>query len=193
MSDRRNKAAGSSRARTIGIVVVALLVIAVTAVGIIFYAPAFTSQPLPSVTPAPTPELAPAATMPPTPAATASPVLVPDTPEVTPTAGPVSAIPPTGVWVHVVYDGSFSGTAGAPGRFREISGSGNQFFQIPARDEIISASITKQDSSANPLTVEFYREGVMVKTKTITRPLGTLDLDVDLKSANNVAPLAAAP
>ena len=93
-----------------------------------------------------------------------------------------SLIPQTGVWVRVIYDGNFAGSVGAPGRFREISGSKDQFFQIPAKDEVVTASVTKEDNSGNPITVEIYNEGTMVKTATITKPKGTLDLDVNLKN-----------
>ena len=176
ISERRSRAAGASKTRTIGIVVAALLVIAVIAVGVLFFAPAFTSQ----APPAPTPEPTPVVTMPPTPAETRSPSPTPKTTDVTITQVQ-SAVPQTGVWVQVKYDGTYTGSAGAPGRFREIAGTGDQFFQLAAKDEIVSASITKVDNSGNPLTVEFYNEGEMVKTATMTRPGGTLEINVNLK------------
>ena len=99
-----------------------------------------------------------------------------------PTTQVISAIPQKGVWVRVKYDGTFSGNVGAPGRFRDVSGSGEQFYQIPAKDEFVSASIQKGDNSGNPLTVEIYNDGVLVKSATITKPKGTIDLDVNVKS-----------
>jgi hypothetical protein len=190
LSERRSRAAGSSTTRTIGIVVAALLIIAVVVVGIIFYAPTLTGQPVTSTTAVPTP----VPTLAPTPVATLTETSTP-----VPTAQ-VTAIPPTqiqnpipqsGVWVRVIYDGNFAGSVGAPGRFREIAGSKEQFFQIPAKDEVVTASVTKADNSGNPLTVEIYNEGKMLKTATITKPKGTLDLDADLKiTAPATAPLS---
>ena len=180
LSERRNRAAGASKARTIGIAVAILLIIAVIAVAFIFYAPAFTPQtPPPATTPQPTPLM----TMPPTAEMTAEPPTpAPETTDVTPAQG-AGAVPQTGVWVQVKYDGSYTGTAGAPGRFREIAGTGNQFFQLAVKNEIVSVAITKKDYSGNLLTVEFYNEGVMVKSATMTKPGGTLEMSVNLKTS----------
>jgi hypothetical protein len=187
ISERRSRASGSSTARTIVIAAAVLLVIAVVVVGIFFYAPPFTSQTVPPpVTAAPT--VVPTATAAPvvTPEATLTP---PPTSAVTevPTPQVQSLIPQTGVWVRVRYDGAFSGSVGAPGRFKTITGSNDQFFQIPAKNEVVSASITKLDNSGNPLVVEFYNEGVMVKTASITKPGGTLDVDANLKTVTPAA------
>lgn len=180
LSERRNRAAGASKARTIGILVAALLIIAVVAGAFIFYAPAFTPQTLPpATTPQPTPQM----TMPPTAEPTAEPLTpAPEAPEVTPTHM-ASGVPQTGVWLFVKYDGSYTGTAGAPGRFRDVIGTGNQFFQLAVKDEIVSAAITKNDNSGNLLTVEFYNEGEMVRSATMTKPGGTLETSVSLKTS----------
>jgi hypothetical protein len=184
LSERRSRAAGSSTNRTIGIVVAVLLVIAIVVAGAIFYAPGLAGiAATPAPTPVPTLQATPLPTMPetPTPAPTAQVTVVPPTQVQNP-------IPQTGVWVRVIYDGNFAGSIGAPGRFREITGSKDQFFQIPARDEVVTASITKADNSGNPITVEIYNEGVLVKTATVTKPKGTLDLDVNLKSTPPATP-----
>jgi hypothetical protein len=177
LSERRSRAAGSSTTRTIGIVVAALLIIAVVIAGVVFYTPTLTGKAVPPATPAPTP----VPTIVPTPVATLA-----ETPTkqvtVIPPTQVQSTIPRTGVWVRVIYDGNFAGSVGAPGRFREITGSKDQLFQIPAKDEVVTTSITKADNSGNPLTVEIYNEGQLLKTATITKPKGTLDLDADLKT-----------
>jgi hypothetical protein len=187
LSERRSRAAGSSTTRKIGIAAAILVVIAVVVVGIFFYAPSIVGQSGTPATPTPAPTMvpttaAPAPTTPVTPPVEEPPVV--PTPAVTtvPTALVSGGIPQTGVWVRVKYDGTFAGTVGAPGRFRDVTGSGDRFFQIPARDEFVSAAIQKLDNSGNPLTVEFYNEGVMVQTATITKPRGILNLDVNLKT-----------
>jgi len=186
ISERRSKAAGASAKRKIAIAAVILLIIAAVVVAVMFYAPPFTGTPsapaTPAPTPVPTPQPTPAATPVPTPSQEPAPVQT--TEAVIPaTTTPAEIVPQAGVWVHVNYDGEFSGSAGAPGRFRQISGSGDQYYQIPAKDEIVSATITKLDNSGNPLTVEFYSDGVLVKSATITRPKGTLELAANLKTA----------
>ncbi|MCK9580109.1 MAG: hypothetical protein M0Q92_06615 [Methanoregula sp.] len=178
LSERRSRAANASKNRMIGIVIAALIIIALIAAGVFIYAPSFIPQPIPQVTPDPTQ----VPTQVPTPTDTQTPPATPEVTEIVPPTQVQSIIPHTGVWVRVIYDGTYSGTAGPSGRVRDIKGSGDQFFQVPAKDEIMSASITKQDNSGNPLAVEIYYEGVMVKTATITRPGGTLDLDVNLQN-----------
>jgi len=127
LSERRSRAAGASKARTIGIAVAILLIIAVVAVALIFYAPAFAPQTLP---PATTPQPTPLMTMPPTAEQTAEPLTpTPEPTEITPTQM-AGEVPQTGVWLFVKYDGSYTGSAGAPGRFREVIGTGNQCFQL---------------------------------------------------------------
>jgi hypothetical protein len=46
----------------------------------------------------------------------------------------------------------------------------------------VAAAITKGDNSGNPLTLEFYNNGELLKSATMTKPGGTLNLDVILES-----------
>lgn len=176
LSERRSRAQEASARRTIGIVAAALLCIAIIAVIVLFYAPPFSANPAPPATPAPTTVPTPAMTMPPTrtPEQVATTVVAPEPVQ------PQGIVPQTGVWLHVAYDGSYTGFAGAAGRYRDIEGTGDRYFQIPAKNELVTAAITKGDNSGNPLTVEFYNEGEMVKASTMTKPGGTLSLDVIL-------------
>jgi hypothetical protein len=179
------EAAAPKNRRTITAIVVVVIVIAL-ATGAFLFAPSLLGKgaaPLPPVTPVPT-EPAPSV---PTPAPTtvAEPMVLPATTiqvAATPTTAPVVVIPQTGVWVRVTYEGTYTGTVGAPGRLREVTGSGSQFYQIPARDEIISASIQKRDNSGNRLTVEFYSGGRLIRSGSLTAPQGILTLNVDLKT-----------
>ena len=115
------------------------------------------------------------------------------TPEITATAKvpattPVTATPPvlvpqTGVWVKVTYDGSYSGTAGAPERIRDITGTGDHFYQISAKDEVVIATIQKQDNSGKKMTVEIYNEGKLLRSGSVSAPKGTVSINADLKTA----------
>ena len=95
---------------------------------------------------------------------------------------PLFIVPQAGVWVQVITTGNFTGSVGPAGRMEQVTGAGNQFYQIPARDEIVEATIQKQDGSGNPLTVEIYNNGAIAGNATITSPNGVIDLHVNLKT-----------
>lgn len=175
----------SKNSMAIAAVLVVVVVIALAA-GAYLFAPSLFGKgetPLPPVTPASTAAL----TLPPTPVPTSV-----TTPAVTtaatapvttaPTAVPEILIPQTGVWVQVKYEGSFSGSAGAPGRFRDIANTGNHVYQLPVKDEIVSATIQKQDNTGRQLTVEIYNEGKLIKSGSVTAPAGTVNINADLRT-----------
>lgn len=190
--------AGSSRGRTVLVAGIVVILLIAVAAAFVWYAPPFTAAPSAPATPAPTPVL----TAEPTTVPTVIPTSLPPTqPVSTPTATPAptlvptetvsSIIPSTGVWARVNYDGNYTGEVGAPGRFKEVVASGDRFFQIPARDETIQATIQKADNSGKPLTIEFYSDGVMVKSGTITAPKGSLVLSFNLRTLATPVPTRA--
>ena len=85
-----------------------------------------------------------------------------------------------------MYAGNFSGSVGASGRMMAVTGSGDQLYQIPVKNEIIEAAVQKLDGSGNPLTVVFYNNGVVVKSGITTSPSGSLDLHADMRSLEPV-------
>jgi hypothetical protein len=178
------KPAAPKNRMAVAAVVVVIVVIGLAA-GAYLFAPSLFGKggtPLPPVTPASTtivtlvPTPAPTAAIPVTPAATA-PVIA------TPTRAPQVIIPQTGVWVQVKYEGSFTGTAGAPGRFRDISDTGDHVYQLPVKDEIITATIQKQDNSGRKLTVEIYSEGKLIQSGSVSAPKGNVILSADLRTS----------
>jgi hypothetical protein len=178
----RPEPAGKNRMIAAAAVVVVLIL--ALAVGLYFFAPSLLgSGGTPQV---PVATVAPTSIPVPVPTASAEPTTVMATTvqaTTVPAAVTEAGIPQTGVWVRVKYDGMFTGSVGAPGRFREIAGTGSQFYQIPARNETVSASVQKQDDSGNKLTVQFFSEGQLIRSGSITAPHGTLNLDVDLRTA----------
>jgi hypothetical protein len=100
-----------------------------------------------------------------------------------PTAAPQVIVPQTGVWVRVKYEGSFSGTAGAPGRFRDIDDTGDHVYQLPVKDEIVTATIQKQDNTGRKLTVEIYNEGKLIKSGSVSAPKGNVIMSADLRTS----------
>ncbi len=169
---------------------IAIIVIAIVC-GIFFFAPGLLAK---NVIPVP-PATTPVATSIPTPApvrtALPSVAVTPQplrTTEITPVpATALSIVPQTGVWVRINYSGNFTGSVGTSGRMRDVTGSGNRLYQIPARDEVVEGTLQKMDNSGNILTVEVYNEGKLVTRSTTTTPGGEIDIHADLKAAQSVA------
>jgi hypothetical protein len=172
----------------------AVIIVILLVAGAAFIYPAFLSpNPGTPSTPAPTQvsvtetPVVPATTAAPAAEPAATPAIMPEEiPALQPTA--VTTSPPqiigpgNGVWVRVSYDNNYSGTLGTSGRMREVSGTGEQYYQVPARsNDIVDISIQKLDTSGSALTVDVFNNGELIKSMTIVKPSGTLDMNVVLK------------
>ncbi len=172
----------------------AIIVIILLVAGAAFIYPGFMSAkpgittpvptPVPTTEATPAPATTPVLTAEPTPVATAAPEQTPASqPTAITTPQLQTAIPASGVWVQLTYDGDYTGSIGAGGRMREVSGTGGRFFQIPATStDIIEIAIQKLDTTGLPMTINLFNNGVMVGSKTIVTPRGTLTMTVDLKT-----------
>jgi hypothetical protein len=165
------------RLTTITIVAIICVVIIISGGVLMFtgYHPGKTTAP--PITPAIETTLVPTTTAP---VSIITPVI---TTMVTPVPTELSSItiPPTGVWVRVTYSGNFTGSVGISGWMTPVSGSGDKIYQIPTTNDIVEASIQKDDMSANLLTVEVYNNGIVVgKPGTTSIPSGNVDLHINL-------------
>ena len=106
------------------------------------------------------------------------PVSVPVTESATPvpTAASLYNLPRTGVWVHVLYPGDYSGYVSSNGQQKEVNSTGEQFFQLPMTRGVVDASIAKSDKSGNTLAVEVYRNGELVDLANTTTPQGVVEI-----------------
>lgn len=196
LAPRKPRASPSSGNRTLIATGLVIILIIAAIVGVYFFAPTFNGNSGTTATPAPTPEVTPSVTELPvitgTPTADITPEEQEPAPEVsaTMTAIPGILIPETGVWVRIEYPGNYTASFGTAGRMREVTGSGNQIYQVPAKNEIVDASVQKLDNSGNVLTVSFYNDGQLAKSGTTTNPHGTVDLHADLRIPSPVAPVA---
>jgi len=193
-SPRSGTPASAALNRNVIIAAGAIIVIILLVAGAAFIYPGFmvpkTSVPAPVPTPVPTTEATPTpATTPvltaePTPVATVTPEQTPASqPTATTTPQLQTAIPASGVWVQITYDGDYTGSIGAGGRMREVSGTGGRFYQVSASStDIIEVAIQKLDTTGLPMKVELFNNGVVVSSKTIVTPRGTLAMTVDLKT-----------
>jgi len=170
-------AAASNRSKSIAVTAIIIVVIALIGGGVIYSSTLQGNTGVPPV-PVITTAIPTVTTIVPIPTvqSTATPQVTPEPP-----SRPQVIIPTTGVWVRVIYSGNFTGTVGTTGTMRQVTGSVDQFYQIPTIDGIVEALIQKLDGSGNVLTTEVYKNGQLVKSGSITAPRGTIDLRVDLK------------
>jgi hypothetical protein len=91
-------------------------------------------------------------------------------------------IPPNGVWVRVSYPGTFTGSIGTPGDIREVTNSGDLFYQISTTNGTVAVSLRKTDGSADKIIIEVYKNGVMVKQGSAVAPKGIVEIQFDLKT-----------
>jgi len=167
----------SNKSKTITITAIIIIFLALIGAGFVYSTSLQGNSETPPE-PVNTPTIPPVTTMIPT--STVQQIVTPQATIMPPTQNQV-IIPPTGVWVRVIYPGNFTGSIGAVGKMRPVTGSVDQFYQVPTVDGIVQALIQKQDASGNILSAEVYRNGTMVKNGSITAPRGTIDLVVDLK------------
>jgi hypothetical protein len=176
--------AAQKNGKVIAAVAIVVVVIALVAGAYLLF-PSLLGKGVPAAPPA-TPAPTPALTTAPTPAPTtiATPKLTTAVPASTPVpAPPRLAVPGTGVWVKVSYEGSFSGSAGAPGRYRDITDTGDHLYQLSVKDEVVMATIQKQDNTGRKMTVEIYNQGSLIKSGSVTAPKGTVSISADLRTS----------
>jgi len=115
------------------------------------------------------------------------------TPAITETTVPVSPtlltpeptqviIPATGVWVRVVYPRNYYGRLGNPGSLRGVNGSGDRFYKMNENIRLVQVQMYKTDNSGDMLTVEIYRNGIIIYRRITTSPMGFIELLIDAKT-----------
>jgi len=103
----------------------------------------------------------------------------------------LSSIPQTGVWVRVIYPGNFTGSIESDGKMIPVTGSVDQFYQVPTVDGIVTAILQKEDDSTNKITVEVYKNGGLLKRETNEIPNGIVGIQCDLKSLPTLTTVTA--
>jgi DNA-directed RNA polymerase subunit RPC12/RpoP len=97
-----------------------------------------------------------------------------------PTTTAELVIPQTNVWLRITYPRTYTGTYGPPGQ--QVTDTGDHFYQISTVDGPVVASVNKQDGSGDKLTVAVYKNGVLIKEDSTTRPRGIIDFQAVLKT-----------
>jgi len=160
---------------------VLLLLIALVAAGAMLLlpqGPGYTSIPLPQTTGPVQVTTLPQETVQPTTSLPAT--LLPAT-RITPPVIPLppSPVPQEGVWVRVNSTAYYFGTAGNPELMQQVSGTGDHFYKVLKNDRPVQVSVQKQDNSGALLAVAIYRDGTLIATRSITSPMGSVDLLID--------------
>jgi hypothetical protein len=91
-------------------------------------------------------------------------------------------IPQSGLWVRINSSGPYLGQAGNPDLLKPVSGTGNQMYKIENSNGIVQIDVKKQDNSGSPLSVEIYKDGYRLASRTVTAPMGSIDLLIDSKT-----------
>lgn len=93
-----------------------------------------------------------------------------------PTVASRYRIPSTGIWLHVLYPGEYTGSFSFNGQTTPVSSTGEQFFQIPITRGVVDGIFTKADGSADTLAVEVYKEGGIIDLANTTAPKGIVEI-----------------
>lgn len=173
---QRSKPSGSRKKTYITIAVIVFCIIAIAGGGFVYMKYRGGTPPVQAPV-----ETVPPTIMPTTPLPTTLQTPSPIVTTALPTTPPPPIVPPTGVWIKVNYPGGWKGSFGVPGNLPQVTGNGDQFYQIPAGDGIVQVSIQKNDGSGNELVVDIYKNGVLVQRGNTTKPRGTVEYLVDLK------------
>ncbi|MFA5348433.1 MAG: zinc ribbon domain-containing protein [Methanoregula sp.] len=91
-------------------------------------------------------------------------------------------VPSSGVWVRVLYPGTYTGLVGTPGNQKEVTETGDHVYSISTGDGIVAVSLQKNDGSSDKIVVEVYKNGVLVKSGSTVTPKGIVEIQFDLKS-----------
>ena len=176
-SSQRSKPSGSRKKTYITIAVIVFCIIAIAGGGFVYMKYRGGTPPVQAPV-----ETVPPTIMPTTPLPTTLPTTPPVVTPALPTTPPPPLVPPTGVWVKVSYPGGWKGSFGVPANLQQVTSTGDKFYQISAaEDGTVQVSVQKVDGSGNELVVDVYKNGVLVKSGSTTKPKGTVEYLADLK------------
>ena len=91
------------------------------------------------------------------------------------------SIADTGIFIRVQYMGSYNGSYNADGEVHAIRNSGDRLFTVENSSQTISVMVAKTDRSAKqPLTVEVWKNGKLVKTAGTSDLFGQVNLTAEV-------------
>jgi hypothetical protein len=66
---------------------------------------------------------------------------------------------------------------------RQITGTGDNLYQIFWRDRTVQVSIQKNDNSGAMLSASVYRDGTVISSRSVTSPMGAIEILIDPQTA----------
>lgn len=87
---------------------------------------------------------------------------------------------PKGVQVHIITDGSWSGSIGDIGGQSTYDGSGEDTIDLGDADSIVSAAIQKQTGDSSELKVEILKDGKVIKDGSTTAEYGVVTVSTSV-------------
>jgi len=85
--------------------------------------------------------------------------------------------------VRLTSDSEYFGTVGNAGTMRQITGTGDNFYQIFWRDRTVQVSVQKNDNSGALFTATVYRDGTAISSRSVTSPMGAIEILIDPQTA----------
>lgn len=90
-------------------------------------------------------------------------------------------IPVTGIYVHIIYIGSWKGTYGMRSDLQTAIDSGDRYYEVVNATGTVTADFQKQDSSTkHDFTVEIYKDGKVLETGTTKDAFGKVSISADV-------------
>ena len=108
-----------------------------------------------------------------------------------PVTTPSALVPASGVFVKVTTTGKYSGVVGTPGRLREISDSGDHFYQISTMDGPVVVNLQKSDGTSAVFAIDVYKDGALMKHVQTSAPKGQIEFQTLLTAAATPTTAAA--
>lgn len=96
---------------------------------------------------------------------------------------PVAKLPAVGaaeIAIQVDYESVWSGTYGGDGATNPVSGTGARTITVEDAQTSVSASIQKQDDSADTLTVRILKNNAVIAEDTTADAYGTVEVAYSL-------------
>jgi len=82
----------------------------------------------------------------------------------------VSPVFEDGIFLRIVYTGSWSGSYGMTDEMQTVKGNGEKILPVEIDGDSVSATIKKDDASSDKLIVELYQNGEKIATGHTTEP-----------------------
>ncbi|MFA4876213.1 MAG: zinc ribbon domain-containing protein [Methanoregula sp.] len=183
----------SSGKKYIAVAIAIIVILAVIGSAVLFIKPQDTITP--TITPTPTPvstqvpAVTPTATV--TPSETVPAVTTSAPPSATTAASSQFIVPSSGVWVRVIYPGTYASSIGTPGAETARTETGEHLYRVSTSNGIVVASVQKVDATGAELRVEVYKDGKVIAEKSTTGPKGIIEIQMDLRPTP--APTTPAP